>query len=143
MADHRKIEPDTLLDRITWRAAVIGHYLLDIPRLVTEATRTELVRLVVAAVFMLSQLISAVAGGFPALAVLGSVAWAYWLIWEMRNTYRAIADREQLVRALEASPSGAPRIANVKCSRGFTHRFQYGPTGWEEIGPVVPEPVAS
>lgn len=43
----------------------------------------------------------------------------------------------ELGDVLTEKPTGAPRVAHVTCSHGATHRFIYGPHGWEESGPAI------
>lgn len=52
-----------------------------------------------------------------------------------------LAEAQQLaLQAHVAKPSGAPRVAEVRCVHGDMHRFVFGPDGWEAAGPAVDSP---
>lgn len=45
------------------------------------------------------------------------------------------SERYDMAMIMSTEPSGAPRLAEVRCSRDRVHRLEYGPGGWREIGP--------
>jgi hypothetical protein len=53
---------------------------------------------------------------------------------DLQRVALTIAERRKLARVLQAQPTGAPRMATVRCAAGLTHRFLYGPDGWEDAG---------
>jgi hypothetical protein len=59
-----------------------------------------------------------------------------WALVDTTALYSTVKLRAFYARTMEQQPSGAPRVATVRCSEGRTHRFLYGPNGWEEAGPA-------
>lgn len=74
------------------------------------------------------------------------LAWPLLALWiieafaDLDDIALAIADRSKTTRLMQTTPTGAPRMAEIQCSKGVTHRFLYGPSGWEEAGPAVHAP---
>jgi hypothetical protein len=46
----------------------------------------------------------------------------------------------EVVRLLQATPTGAPRLAEVPCGCGRHNRYQYVGGGWEAAGPAPEAP---
>lgn len=138
MANHRAPDPPGLRARLAWALTRIAHHILDLPRLYQETTNRERTRLVESAIFVAGALWLALAeGGFW---WLGVVFFAVHALSELEDIYAAMAWRTRVERILEQEPRGAPKVANVRCGRGYSHRFLYGPNGWEEAGPAVALP---
>lgn len=138
MANHRA-DPLTPLERISWLGMVMLHRVLDLPRVIRESTGRERARLLDTASWLACSVLVCVLAGWPVYVWLAPIAFLVRLLADLRDVHRDIAWRAQMVRTLEAQPTGAPRAANVRCSNGYSHRFLYGPDGWEEAGPATQE----
>jgi hypothetical protein len=138
MANHRA-DPLTPFERLTWFGMVALHRVLDLPRLVQESTGRERARLLDSAFWMACSTLVCIIADWPVYVWLAPALFLVRLLADLSDVHRDIGWRAQTLRALETKPTGAPRTANVRCSRGYTHRFLYGPNGWEEAGPATEE----
>lgn len=134
MPDH--VKPSMLKDAYYWARAYVGHLRDETAGAWRRAWWSEVV--------MLSAFLLLFASTAVVTAVTNS-PWYWVLLFTEGAFFCALLrwlvqlgrDREYTERLLSTRATGAPRIANVRCSEGREHRFIYGPDGWQEAGPAI------
>lgn len=134
MPDHAK--PSMLKDAYYWGRAYAGHLRDETAGAWHRAWWSEVVML---GAFLLLFAATAV------VTALTNSPWDWLVLFTEAAFFGALLrwlvqlgrDREYTERLLSTQATGAPRIANVRCSEGREHRFIYGPNGWQEAGPSV------
>jgi hypothetical protein len=134
MPDHAK--PSMLKDAYYWARAYAGHLRDETAGAWRRAWWSEVVMLAAFALLFAATAATAFVTDSPwDWAVL--ITEALFVGALLRWLHDLGRDREYTQRLLATEPTGAPRIANVRCSEGREHRFIYGPSGWQEAGPSV------
>lgn len=136
--DDRTPPPDPLgrrvLDALGWFLAVVVSNFVNVGHTWRCASPRERSRLVGAGTLVFSAVV--VASISPWWNWLLVAALVFMAIVDLDDVAGIIAERQKTLRLLSTMPTGAPRVAEIRCSRGAVHRFIYGPGGWEEAGPA-------
>ena len=123
-------------DAFGWAYAMLVNNATNLPQTWREASPRERFRLVLAVLLVASFVFTAIVEG-------GLWLWLLVALWviaagaDLDDVTTSVADRRRYLRLMAAKPTGAPRVAEIRCSKGVTHRFLYGPGGWEEAGPAM------
>lgn len=135
MATHRLDE--TRREKLAWALLGALHHVLDAPATLRAASARERFRLAYSASWVVAAVLVVSLAGWPLWTWLAPLALAIGAVADLGDVRQASNWRTGTLRLLESTPTGAPREVNVRCSNGYSHRFLYGPNGWEEAGPAV------
>lgn len=124
---------ESISDAFGWAFALGWSRVTNAATTVREATGPERLGLInVAAALVLFPVLAVLADAHAWLVILGTLWFAIQLLADLTQIGTQVADRAKTLRLLEAKPTGAPRLARVRCSNGTTHEFAYGQDGWRE-----------
>lgn len=122
-------------EAIGWFVAVVVSSLRDLGHTWSSATGRERFRLAESSVWPPASAVLLLMLDWPGWFWLLPVALLVRWLSDVGDIAQVVAWRAKTARILERQPTGAPRVANLRCSEGRTHRFVYGVHGWEEAGP--------
>jgi putative flippase GtrA len=138
--DDRETPPGSLPRRVAdafgWGTAVVVSNITNLGTTWRDSSSRERLRLLVAVLRIAAFAVIALAIGGTWLWLLVTLA-VVEAIADLDDVATGIAANRRALRMLASKPTGAPPIAEVRCSHGVTHRFLYGPAGWEEAGPAA------
>jgi hypothetical protein len=135
----------TLDSLLLWLRTIVGR-LVEVFRQMTGPER--ILSAVLGLCIVVAVARACLTGTASAWSTAGAVVLLAWLVASViadalvarDSTHRVNA---ALMRTNAAKPTGAPRVADVRCNHGVMHRFVYGPSGWAPAGPAPdtrPEP---
>jgi hypothetical protein len=122
-------------EAIGWSVAVVLSNLRDLGFTWRAGTPRERFRLVESGLWPLAAVVLLLVLAWPEWLWLLVAALTFRWLSDVGDVAQVVRWRAKMVRTLERQPTGAPRVANVRCSAGNTHRFVYGHNGWEDMGP--------
>ncbi len=132
------------MDAFGWAFALAWSRVTDARNTVRNATGPERLGVVnISAALVMFPTLSLLASAPVWLVILGTLWFLVQLLVDLNQVALNGSERARTLRLLEAAPTGAPRLARVRCSNGSQHTFMYGPNGWQETRPStrdVPEP---
>ena len=143
MANHRANQQHGALAETLWFLARTWRLITDIPAAWMQGNRYERGRMLEAMVIPV---------GWAVFMVVSGPTPVHWFFLgyltirgfgELADIYRSIGWRAKMARTLHRQPTGAPRVANVTCSQGRTHRFIYTDQGWQDAGPATELPTGA
>lgn len=123
-------------DAITWAVSALIANTTDFPHLWRNAAPRERITLVVTAGWLVVLTLAVAVTPLPWWFWMIPVGFLIQLVADLSDIAERVHERARLNRLLASQPTGAPRVANVRCTNGCSHRFIYGLGGWEEAGPA-------
>lgn len=134
---------ENVRDGTGWLVALVASRFMNAPRYLELATSAERAGFAFHVVVYVAFLWVA-ALGWPILWWFAPFLLLGWVLADLVVLGDRAAERQKTLRLLTEKPSGAPRVAHIRCANGATHTFLYGPYGWTETKPEQvqePDPV--
>jgi hypothetical protein len=122
--------PEVFDHALLWLRSYLAHLAYLARRTWRWATLLELLALLTAFFTWLASLLGAIVSDGSWWDVL---AWSIWLAVAVDIIVGHGRERRSYAELLDMKPTGAPRMAQVRCRDGHHHKFMYGPEGWAEI----------